>query len=1261
MKILSVKGKNLASIAQEFTIDFTDPRFVRSGLFAITGNTGAGKSTILDAISLALYATTPRFANSKSTKVELNNIDININNPCNILTYGAKKGYAEVKFIGNNGYHYISRWEVERTRSKLQESMRLEVEETNVCLTKKREILQTVIEAIGLDAVQFNQVVLLPQGDFSNFLKAEPDKRLALLEKITGSTIYKSLSKMAFEKNKQIEEQIKEERLLVSALEVLDDKEFQELRQEHAQAQSMAERIKLRLEHIDDYQETLSEYEIIRAKVTKLKQDLINKEASNSALEIANKRKKYQEYIEYAGNIHFISELKSLQKECHELAIKKQSIEKELSELAQEIHKLEPKLDEQKLNEFNFRQKCLAREEEVICAKNFDIKITSAQQLLADLAQDLSKKQAQKCAKKKEVEEKNLAKENLLEQNQDLLAQIAGNKTATYVFSLNDIEDNLRNFIKLQSEIGNYQEQEELIKEKLGKITLRIESLKLEQGKVATNIELLNEKMNLVKEQNKKLAASSLDELNILNEQFRKMQLLATQVALMPKKIGSKIANDEQIISLKNKEQTLLDQISKDEQKVTQLESQVLKLTQEYKNKEKLSIFKEQRKHLIDNEPCPLCGSVHHPYADIEFDDKEFELLKFECDNVTDSLKAIKESLADKKIAYSSEHANLMHLTNSQKDLEAEISGYLQKITELCQSVNKTTVYASTVPFWDKFNDELSASIKEQEQNIKKIKDDLQQKDTNQHQLNELSNELLKLQESYNLFTNEINTLELDKQDFDIKSISAEISSRKESVNNYRSSIDRYLKDVLPWESYVIKEDDNKIELIDSGSEKLLKVLLANITSYNKQVEEQQKIEEQISKLAVEIAKANSELALFTSESDNKAKDVQSKEQELKDLTDKRKFLLDGRSVEQYEKDIQDTKDEFSKSIGELENKINLTKSKYSHVSINLTDAQTSFMEHSAEFDKVEREFERTAQSYGVEISYFRNILELDKKELSSYQVAFDRYDEEVAQLKNDISSNEQIALRLESKVREQKSCLNQEDLAENGTIKAQSVSALTTNLAKKQEEVDNLSHRIKSDLENRAKRENAEQKIKKIMEDNLCWSKLNELIGSSTGENFSRFAQSITFDMLLNVANRYLRDFMPRYELKRVVDRNFKAYNLLVMVIDHENGDMERPYATISGGETFAVSLSLAIALSDITCGGKRIESLFIDEGFATLDPDNLECVMGVLEKLNRKGRTIGIISHLESIPTRVDTRVALERILDEPMHSKVVIYPKL
>ena len=151
-------------------------------------------------------------------------------------------------------------------------------------------------------------------------------------------------------------------------------------------------------------------------------------------------------------------------------------------------------------------------------------------------------------------------------------------------------------------------------------------------------------------------------------------------------------------------------------------------------------------------------------------------------------------------------------------------------------------------------------------------------------------------------------------------------------------------------------------------------------------------------------------------------------------------------------------------------------------------------------------------------------------------------------------------------------------------------------------------------------------------------WANLNDLIGSANGDKFRKYAQSITLRLLADNANLHLERISGRYHTTLQKE---KVSNLELDIIDSFQGNNVRPMNTLSGGETFLVSLALALGLSDMASGKNIVESLFIDEGFGSLDPETLDTALSALENLQSSGKTIGIISHVEQLKDRIPCQI--------------------
>ncbi|MEN9636694.1 MAG: hypothetical protein RL077_5098, partial [Verrucomicrobiota bacterium] len=203
------------------------------------------------------------------------------------------------------------------------------------------------------------------------------------------------------------------------------------------------------------------------------------------------------------------------------------------------------------------------------------------------------------------------------------------------------------------------------------------------------------------------------------------------------------------------------------------------------------------------------------------------------------------------------------------------------------------------------------------------------------------------------------------------------------------------------------------------------------------------------------------------------------------------------------------------------------------------------------------------------------------------------------------------------------------------GELEAERTSALQM--------VGQITGILNSDTEQRARQQGFAQQLEGAHRDYVRWHRLSKLIGSADGLLFARFAQGLTLDRLTTLANRHLQNLNPRYSIRRAADG--EAGDLDLEIIDHYQADVARPMRSLSGGESFLVSLALALGLSDLASGHNSIESLFIDEGFGSLSPETLEMAMAALENLQASGKTIGVISHVPAMQERITTQINVSK----------------
>ena len=200
-------------------------------------------------------------------------------------------------------------------------------------------------------------------------------------------------------------------------------------------------------------------------------------------------------------------------------------------------------------------------------------------------------------------------------------------------------------------------------------------------------------------------------------------------------------------------------------------------------------------------------------------------------------------------------------------------------------------------------------------------------------------------------------------------------------------------------------------------------------------------------------------------------------------------------------------------------------------------------------------------------------------------------------------------------------------------------------------EEKGGLDNQILQDKQNQLTLGQRQKDYDAAYADYEAWARLYDIFGSSDGKKMRNIAQSYVLKQLLVGANVYLRQLTGRYELAG------QSGSLTILLKDNQSGGVLRPTSTISGGESFLISLALALGLSSLSNRSLSMDILFIDEGFGTLDSDSLSMVMETLERLHQVGgRKVGIISHVESLRDSMTTQIQVTPVNSTLSEVKVV-----
>lgn len=451
MKILAIRGKNLASLEGEFEIDFTEEPLKSSGIFAIIGQTGAGKSTILDALCLALFDNAPRL-NKAEASVNVHDIEdktITQKDSRNILRRGTSEGYAEVDFIALNGDKYRSRWMVRRARGKADGALQATSIKLDNLTTDREEqgtksnLLNRVVELIGLTFDQFTRAVLLAQGDFANFLKAKSSEKAELLEKLTGTEIYSKISVSIYQKTTEAKHAFDLVMQRMKDIKLLLDEELDVLINERKAKKEELEPFKIQTRQIDKKLAWIKQDE-------QLKLELSQAEKSFDAilLNIRDARPRY----EYMDMIDKSLEIRDSYIECFNKSQEQKRIQAEIENNEASLIKTSEQLANITKNLINAKSaleetetKYNSIKPDINLAKELDLKIRTSIEKLSESKHELETYRIQLSASEQTITSLKESQDKITEEKTQLEKWFSENDKYKTIVTKVDLIENLIN------------------------------------------------------------------------------------------------------------------------------------------------------------------------------------------------------------------------------------------------------------------------------------------------------------------------------------------------------------------------------------------------------------------------------------------------------------------------------------------------------------------------------------------------------------------------------------------------------------------------------------------------------------------------------------------------------------------------------------------------------------------------------------------------------------------------------------------------
>ncbi len=1171
MKILRLAFCNLNSLRGEFSVDFTVFPFESAGLFAVTGPTGAGKSTVFDAVSLSLYGETPRLRKRGGSGEGI----------YEIVSRHTAYAWAEVDFQVPSG-RYRARWETHRARGSVkgafqQPRMRLQriasggEEKEELLEEKLSEVPARVAELTGLDFTRFTRSMLLAQGAFSAFLEASPAERAELLEKMTGSFIYSEVSRLAFERAKEEEQKEADLKRRLEELPLLDEASHQQLEV------SLASLLERRGDSLSARDQLIATLEKSRRK----KYLISEKEKLGKQLSIMDARQAEMAELRTALEMHDkvlpsrgeLNHLERLKKQETELSGRIELLSSQAAKVAQEESQLLRQAGTSVLN-VDAKKAELKR---ILLVQQEADKISLA---LADLDARLEDEKNRQT----EISMRMGERESELQSCRDRIAEIdlelPGHETVTDNRALAGISEEI-GLIRIRlDEAVEAKKSLVVLDEDIRSCRIELSDLESEITAAGSNEGPENQLKtcrNQLKDVDRRLA--SLPERKQLSEGQKalEVELSALQLFNENRVEQDKIKAERSILGEK------LALLDKEISSLQQHSAALKELLEAQKSSSLAAAAAALRENLRRGRPCPVCGSKEHPSS------HQGELF--------DSFSGDEESKDEHDGVEEEYRQSLVRLAELGEARKHLLQADAKKEEEL-QSLSAGL-------------EDIPGDPAELEKRISRLEEQRELLDSLEAERTDLFHRL-----------GELTEYEREQSSF-VEKKRNDAVLRRERLGRLEQDKERMLEAASLADSFI--EKHLVPAGIDPAAANAAELVESSVVQFRQAADSRKVLSGEKQALLEKALLFEKEAAVTGSELETAAERVQ-------DLTTRRNELSGGLEVLTGGKDAD-------MMVSAAESELKSAEEADSSIRQQLS----SLREEAARLKGLGSGAEESREQGRVEQKSLESLLME-----TAGALGFDSLNGFAAALLNDYSQRRQELDEYESRRSElvrEAGVLDTEltslgDVTSDITILEGNLRSLDEELEKLQQEQFSMMQQLEKEKENRALRESLEKELEDQSREYSLWWRLKQVIGSARGDSFRRFAQGLTLDFLIRLANGHLKRFSGRYRLQRQ-----QGDDLALEICDTWQADTVRPVATLSGGETFLVSLSLALGLSELAGRKTRIDSLFLDEGFGTLDAETLETVLAALDTLQSGGKLIGVISHVEVLKERIPVQIQISR----------------
>lgn len=1261
MKILAIRGRNLASLSGEFAIDFTAEPLASAGLFAICGPTGAGKSTLLDALCLALYDETPRVARIGSRATVLPDVageTVGAHDTRTLLRRGAAEGHAEVDFVGGDGQAYRARWSVRRARSKAggklqptQMSLARLPGEEPVGGGLKSEVQAAIVERVGLTFEQFTRAVLLAQNEFFAFLKAGDDERAALLQALTGTGRFEAISRRAFERNKAEQEALRQLREQAAQHQPLDAATRAQCELQRRQQQDAVDALDQRLRQ----HEAQLRWHADAAELARLEQQAIGQhQAAVAAYDAAAPRRAR------LADAHAAQAARTLVAEVDRLAAEGEAQRQELARAAQAQAASERAAQDAQAE----RQRAVAALEAARHAEaEMAPRLAQARQLdavIATLTPDRegaaqAERQAAQALDEARSEQARLQTEResagaALAAADDWLARHAG---------LEALGTQWPRWEALFVQADDWHCRHAAAMQEVGQLAERLAAAQRDEAEARQRLTAGAASLQAARQQYAEaqhaLAGHDRDAIAARASELQRHRDALQQAAA---RWRERLAAENRLAELVQQRDTLLAQRQQCQQGIDAARAArpaaQQAATQAERSWQRALAACQQgveqlRETLEPGEPCPVCGASEHPYA--HHDSPLRAALQATLGALEDEYRRCQQALAqldaDERSAAALAHSH--DETLAQLDLRLAAAQQQRDQAEREWQGDAFSAQAGTISAdgrADWFAQQLA------------------QADAQQRSAAELDARLRGLDKQLQAARVRLDASQAEQTAADsalqrAQSQAAELALRHGAANESAAATaaqrDQALRELdrgalgqagdAPGAAGAARADWQQQWHDDPAAFRAR--CATNAGQWVRYRDERDAQRQRILQLDGAL-RAASQAHEHAAEAHRKTGEALafadarlSEQRALRDA-----LFADtpdaGRPVDAIAARLAQASADAAARAEAAQRASQSASEQLARQTARTEQAQAQCQalgqqtrEAASRLDAWLQDWRRGHDdeqdtSAALDEAGLRALLALDADWLA-------REEEALHALQRDVDAAHAIVqTRRAERERHLARRFGEDDAA---TVEA-ALAAARAELERAKQALAESEFTLRRDDERRAHASELIARIDRQQATAHTWQVLNELIGSADGKKFRNHAQQMTLDILLGYANRHLATLSRRYRLERV------RQSLALLVIDQDMADEARSVHSLSGGESFLVSLALALGLASLSSHRVRVESLFIDEGFGSLDADTLRVAMDALDSLQAQGRKVGVISHVHEMTERIGTRIEVRRL---------------